>query len=60
MKSSLVKYSIINVIKKNIKADVVLIFAICGVVIMSLIPPQILKYIVDNNLVPKEAMDYLT
>ena len=53
MRSSLVKNSIIKVIKKNIKIDIVLIFAIFGVVIASLVPPQILKYIVDNNLVPK-------
>ena len=53
MRNSLVKSSLIKVIKKNIKIDVLLIFAICGVVIASLIPPQILKYIVDHNLVPK-------
>lgn len=53
MRSSLVKSSLIKVIKKNIKIDVLLFFAICGVVIASLIPPQILKYIVDHNLVPK-------
>ncbi len=53
MRSSLVKNSLIKVIKKNIKIDILLIFAICGVVIASLIPPQILKYIVDHNLVPK-------
>ena len=53
MRSSLVTNSIIKVIKKNIRIDVVLIFAILGVVIISLIPPQILKYIIDNNLVPK-------
>ena len=53
MKNSLVKNSIINVIKKNIKFDILLVIAICGVVIASLIPPQILKYIVDHNLVPK-------
>ena len=55
MRNSLVKNSIINVIKKNIKIDVLLVFAICGVVIASLIPPQILKYIVDHNLVPKSS-----
>ena len=30
-----------------------LVFAVLGVVISSLIPPQILKYVIDNNLVPK-------
>jgi ATP-binding cassette subfamily B multidrug efflux pump len=53
MRNSLVKNSIINVLKKNIKIDVLLLFAVCGVVIASLIPPQILKYIIDCNLVPK-------
>ena len=55
MRNSLVKNSLIKVIKKNIKLDVLLIFAICGVVITSLIPPQILKYIVDHNLVLKNS-----
>ena len=53
MKNSLVASSIVKVIKKNIKFDIILILAICGVVIVSLIPPQMLKYIVDYNLVPK-------
>ena len=53
MTNSLVKSSIIKVIKKNIKFDILLVIAIFGVVIASLIPPQILKYIVDHNLVPK-------
>jgi len=55
MRSSIVTNSIIKVIKRNIKIDVALIFAILGVVVVSLIPPQILKYIVDNNLVPKNS-----
>ena len=55
MKNSLVANSIVKVIKKNIKFDIILFFAICGVVIISLIPPQILKYIVDHNLVPKSS-----
>ena len=55
LSNSLVKSSLVKVIKKNIKIDVLLIFAIFGVVIASLIPPQILKYIVDQNLVPKSS-----
>ncbi|MFT5872068.1 MAG: ATP-binding cassette subfamily B multidrug efflux pump [Clostridium sp.] len=51
MGNSLVKSSIINVLKKNTKIIFLLFFAVCGVVITSLIPPQILKYIVDHNLV---------
>lgn len=54
-KNSMVKNSIINVIKKNIRLDLLLILAVCGVVTASLIPPQILKYIIDNNLVPKKS-----
>lgn len=53
MRNSLVKNSIINVLKKNIKIDILLVFAVFGVVIASLIPPQILKYIIDGNLVPR-------
>jgi len=53
MRSSLVKISIIKVLRENIKIGVLLLFSVCGVVIASLIPPQILKYIIDNNLVPK-------
>lgn len=42
-----------KVIKNNMKLSVLLLVAICGVVVTTLVPPQILKYIVDNNLVPK-------
>ena len=55
MKNSLVKNSIINVLKKSIKIDALLVFSILGVVIASLIPPQILKYIIDHNLVPRSS-----
>ncbi|SHJ30606.1 ABC transporter ATP-binding protein [Hespellia stercorisuis] len=55
MKNSLIKRSITKVIKKSIGLCIVLAFAICGVVVTSLIPPQILKYIIDNNLVPKKS-----
>lgn len=55
MQNSLTKKSIIKVLKENIKYDILLIIAIAGVVAVSLIPPQILKHIVDNNLVPKTS-----
>lgn len=55
MENSLIKKSIIKVIKKNVGISMLLVFAICGVVVTSLIPPQILKYIVDHNLVPKNS-----
>lgn len=53
MSNALIKQSMSKVIKNNIKLSVLLLVAICGVVVTTLIPPQILKYIVDNNLVPK-------
>jgi len=55
MKSSLIKKSIIKVIKSNIGTSILLVFAIIGVVVTSLVPPQILKYIVDHNLVPRNS-----
>lgn len=55
MKNNLTKNSMIKVIKGNIGTSILLVFAICGVVVASLIPPQILKYIVDHNLVPKSS-----
>lgn len=54
MKNSLIKKSFVKTTKNNIALSTLLVFAVCGVVITSLIPPQILKYIVDNNLVPKK------
>lgn len=54
-RNSLVIKSIVYVIRKNISITLLLIFTVCGVVIASLIPPQILKYIIDNNLVPKNS-----
>lgn len=55
MGNSLIKRSIARVIKNNICITVILAITICGVVVTSLIPPQILKYIVDHNLVPKSS-----
>ncbi len=60
MKNSLIKKSMAKVIKNNIGISVLLVFAVCGVVVTSLIPPQILKYIVDHNLVPKNSDKLLT
>lgn len=59
MSNSLVKNSIIGVILKNIKIDVLLVFSVCGVVVASLIPPQILKHIIDGNLVPRSSNNLL-
>ena len=55
MGNSITKRSMIRVIKNNIGICLILGFAICGVVVTSLIPPQILKYIVDHNLVNKSS-----
>lgn len=52
MKNSLVKKAFLNIIKNNIGMNLLLIFAVCGVVITSLIPPQLLKKIIDQNLIP--------
>lgn len=49
-----VKHSFINIFKRNKKIFVLLIITVCGVVITSLIPPQILKLIIDKNLTKKK------
>lgn len=53
MSNTFIKQSMSKVIKNNMKLSIVLLVAICGVVVTTLVPPQILKYIVDNNLVSK-------
>lgn len=40
---------------KNVGISVLLLCSVISVVIASLIPPQILKYIVDHNLVPQKS-----
>ncbi len=54
MKNSLVRKSLIEVIKANIGMMLILVIVICGVIVTSLIPPQILKSIIDKNLVPRQ------
>lgn len=54
-KSSLVSKSIKSVIKKNLVMIIVLVFVIFALVVSSLLPPQILKNIIDNNLVPRNS-----
>ena len=60
MKDSLVNKSIVKVIKENIKTNLLLVFVIIGAVLTSLIPPQVLKHIIDFNLVPKNNDKLLT
>lgn len=55
MENRLVNKSVVKVIRKNIGISILLVFAVCGVVITSLVPPQILKHIIDYNLVPKNS-----
>lgn len=55
MKNSLIKKSILNTVQKNVVISAALAIAVCGVVIASLIPPQILRQIIDRNLVPKNS-----
>ncbi len=55
MKDSLVKNSIIRMLKKNIGMCILLAFAVISVVITSLVPPQILKQIIDQNLAPRNS-----
>lgn len=60
MKNSLVNKSILNVLKNNIRIGLLLAVAVCGVVIASLVPPQILKQIIDQNLTPRNSDGILT
>lgn len=53
MKNSLVRKSAINTLIKNKILSVFLVFLIGGVVLATLIPPQILKYIIDYNFAEK-------
>ena len=67
MNNTLAKKSLLQVVKHNRALVALLVFVVLGVVVISLIPPQILKIIIDNNLVPKNpdgllrwAMIYLS
>jgi len=52
-KNNLVKEALDSIIRENIIMFMGLAFVIVGVVVSSLVPPQILKNIIDNNLLPK-------
>jgi len=54
MKGNFVARSFLKVIRENIGLDLLLLLAVFGVIIGSLIPPQILKTIIDSNLVPRK------
>lgn len=53
MKNSYIKGILLRIVKENKKFIILLVIAVLGVVIASLIPPQILKRIIDENLTPK-------
>ncbi len=53
MRNNKVKTTVIKAFNKNKILSVFLIFLIIGVVLASLIPPQILKYIIDYNFTEK-------
>ncbi|MEN6349521.1 MAG: ABC transporter ATP-binding protein [Syntrophomonas sp.] len=55
MDKSLVKKSFCRVAHNNKGIFALLVLGVLGFVIMSLIPPQILKIVIDNNLVPKSG-----
>lgn len=55
MRNNLVKGSIVTVIKENIITMVLLTMLVVGIVVTTLIPPQILRYIIDNNFVPQRS-----
>lgn len=53
-KNSLVKNSVIRVVKENKGTLSALILLVISVVVLSLIPPQILKHIIDENFLRKD------
>jgi len=59
MKNKLVTRTFRKVIRENIGLDILLVLAVVGVTLGSLIPPQILKTIIDSNLVPQNQAGLL-
>ncbi len=60
MKDRLVSKSIKKVIKNNIVFCLILVLVIIGVVIISLVPPQLLKVIIDKYLINKVTTGLLS
>ncbi|WP_346961498.1 ABC transporter ATP-binding protein [Clostridium sp.] len=60
MKDRLVSKSIEKVIKNNIGFCIILVLVIIGVVILSLVPPQLLKVIIDKYLINKVTTGLLS
>ncbi|MCE5196346.1 MAG: ABC transporter ATP-binding protein/permease [Negativicutes bacterium] len=53
MKHSLTTSTILKILRQNLLLSFALLFVIAAVVLFSLIPPQLLKIIIDQNLVLK-------
>lgn len=59
MKNSRMKQAVLHALKKNAGISVLLVFVIAGFVIASLVPPQILRLIIDHNFVSKSSKGLL-
>lgn len=59
MPNNLVKKSILQVLQRNQMIIGLLVLVVLGVIGVSLIPPQILKLIIDNHLVPQNRAGLL-
>jgi ATP-binding cassette subfamily B multidrug efflux pump len=55
LKNSLVKTAIRQIIKRQIGLCSLLVLAICAVVVASLVPPQLLRLLIDQNLTPRNS-----
>lgn len=60
MKNSLIWKSIGNVMRRNKGVGFVLLLTIVLLITASLVPPQILRLIIDGHLVPKKSQGLLT
>ena len=60
MKNNLVTKSAFAIIQQNIALCSLLLITVLGVVITSLVPPQILRQIIDNHLVAKNSNDLMS
>lgn len=60
MKHKDIKTIFFNVLRKNAGISLLLLFVVVGVVVTNLLPPQILKRIIDENLTPRNSTGLLT
>ncbi len=59
MKNNNVNRSVLIVVKQNIGLFLFLLFCVIGVVFTSLIPPQLLRQVIDRNLVARSSSGLL-